>query len=299
MVGQVMRPHCLTLESTREPLEARMHHIALGDISLSRLCYGASITIEPEPHETFFLVTIPIRGKANFEHGGRQVVLNPGMAAVLSPDDATRMHWHSGNEQLILRLSRALVERTLVGYTGQRLEKPLRFDLAFSWREAGPWPRLLEYLADCANHRQLVQQKLVLEQIEQMVAATLLAAQRHTYSDFTQPRPAGVLPRHIKRAQEYMHSHVHEPITAEILAAEIGISARSIQSGFKEFLGCSPSQYLRGLRLDRVRAELVSGVESNVASAALRWGFDHMGRFSTYYKQRFGESPRQSLSRYH
>lgn len=294
-----MRPHCLTLESTRERLEARMHHITLGDISLSRLSYGASITIEPEPHETFFLVTIPVRGQANFEHGGKQVVLNPGMAAVLSPDDATRMHWHSGNEQLILRLSRDLVERTLVGYTGQRLKTPLRFDLAFRWREAGPWPRLLEYLADCANHRQVVQQKLVLEQLEQMVAATLLAAQRHTYSDFTQPRPAGVLPRHIKRAQEYMQAHAHKQVTAEVLAAQTGISARSIQAGFKEFLGCSPSQYLRGLRLDRVRSELASGAEHNVAAAALRWGFEHMGRFSTYYKQRFGESPRQTLSRYH
>ncbi len=298
-VARIMRPHALKLDNNADRLEARMYHMALGDLSLSRLSYGASITIEPEPHETFFLVTMPVRGKANFEHGGQQVVLNPGVAAVLSPDDATRMHWHSGNEQLILRLSRALVERTLVGHIGQRLAQPLRFDLAFHWRNAGPWPLLLQYLAECMNHRQVMQQKLVLDQIEHMVAATLLATQRHNYSCFTIPKAPGVLPRQIKRAQEYMQAHAHEHLTAEILAKEVGISVRSIQAGFKEFLGCSPSRYLRDLRLDRVRAELIKGAEGNVAAVALRWGFEHLGRFSSYYKERFGELPRQTLLRYH
>lgn len=55
--------------------------------------------------------------------------------------------------------------------------------------------------------------------------------------------------------------------------------------------------YLRDLRLQRVRDELLSGSGSPVASVALRWGFEHMGRFATQYRQAFGETPSQTLRR--
>jgi transcriptional regulator GlxA family with amidase domain len=55
--------------------------------------------------------------------------------------------------------------------------------------------------------------------------------------------------------------------------------------------------YLRDLRMERARAELLSGDTHNIAGVALRWGFAHMGRFSAGYKERYGESPSQSLRR--
>jgi transcriptional regulator GlxA family with amidase domain len=57
-------------------------------------------------------------------------------------------------------------------------------------------------------------------------------------------------------------------------------------------------QYLRHLRLDRARADLLHLADvPSVASVALRWGFGHLGRFSADYKERFGESPGESLRR--
>ncbi|KAG1240833.1 hypothetical protein G6F68_017277 [Rhizopus microsporus] len=55
--------------------------------------------------------------------------------------------------------------------------------------------------------------------------------------------------------------------------------------------------YLRDLRMERARAELLSGESHNIAAVALRWGFAHMGRFSAGYKARYGESPSQSVRR--
>ena len=56
--------------------------------------------------------------------------------------------------------------------------------------------------------------------------------------------------------------------------------------------------YLRDARLDRVRAELADltgapGVK--VTEVAMKWGFHHLGRFSAAYRQRFGESPSETL----
>ena len=51
------------------------------------------------------------------------------------------------------------------------------------------------------------------------------------------------------------------------------------------------------LGLQRVREELLNGSGSNVASVALRWGFEHMGRFANQYRRAFGETPSQTLRR--
>jgi AraC-like DNA-binding protein len=72
---------------------------------------------------------------------------------------------------------------------------------------------------------------------------------------------------------------------------------RSLYAGFKEYLGVSPMQYLRDLRMECARTELMSGEASNVSGVALRWGFAHLGRFSNDYKLRYGETPSQTLRR--
>lgn len=49
-------------------------------------------------------------------------------------------------------------------------------------------------------------------------------------------------------------------------------------------------------RLDRCRWQLMSveKQEDSITDIAMRWGFNHLGRFSAMYKKRFGESPRQT-----
>lgn len=298
MVGRVMKPHRLGVVGHGPRLDARMYHAALGDLSVSRLRYGATVEIEPGPLESFFLVQMPLTGGAEIRSGAQQIESTQELASVLSPDDETRMRWEAGNEQFMLRISRSLVERTLIGYLGHPLDRPLRFELGFHWRDTVAWRCLMNYLAECsAQFPELAQHKLVMDQIEQLAASTLLAAHRHNYSETGPVRRTTILPRHIRRAQDYLKANAHEPISAEQLAQVAGVSMRSLYAGFKEFLGVSPMQYLRDLRMECARTELMTGEVSNVSGVALRWGFAHMGRFSNEYKLRYGESPSQTLRR--
>ena len=137
----------------------------------------------------------------------------------------------------------------------------------------------------------------MLAQIEQLAAAVLLASHRHNYSQAQPARNSAVLPRHVRKVQEYLQAHAHEPVQAEQLAAIAGVSTRSLYAGFRDFVGASPMQYLRELRLERARAELLGSDAANVAAVALRWGFAHLGRFSSEYRQRFGETPSETLKR--
>ena len=76
-----------------------------------------------------------------------------------------------------------------------------------------------------------------------------------------------------------------------------GVSIRSLQDGFKKYVGMSPTDYLRNVRLNRVREELLAerSFDSSIADIAFRWGFTHLGRFAKLYHERFGELPSETI----
>jgi len=295
MVGRVMKPHRLGIAGRGQRLQSRMHHVALGEVSLSRLRYGADVDIEPGPLGDFFLVQMPLKGWAHVKCGDQAVESGPDVASVLNPSESTTMRWRADSDQIMVRVSRALVERTLAVQLGRPLHDCIRFRLGFRWRDCELWTQLITYILKCASQvQQLQRHQLVVTHIEQLVAATLLSVHAHNYEHAAPARSGAVLPRHVRKVQEYLNAHAHEPIRAEQLASMAGVSLRSLYAGFKEFCGVSPMQYLRDLRLERAHADLLSG-SGSVGGVALRWGFGHLGRFSADYRKRFGESPSDSL----
>ncbi|WP_344794610.1 helix-turn-helix domain-containing protein [Frondihabitans peucedani] len=100
-------------------------------------------------------------------------------------------------------------------------------------------------------------------------------------------------------ALEFVHSHAEMPLTTTDIAQAAGLSLRGLQHAFSRQFEMTPTEYLRGVRLDRVRVDLLAATPSRetVASIAHRWGFSHSGRFSSAYAKRFGEYPTETLRR--
>ncbi len=98
-------------------------------------------------------------------------------------------------------------------------------------------------------------------------------------------------------AVEYLHHHAAEPITPADAARAAGLHTRTLQLHCRRELGMSPTAYLRDIRLGRTRSELAASApqETTVGEVARKWGFSHLGRFSSAYRTRFGESPSQTL----
>ncbi|WP_176491491.1 AraC family transcriptional regulator [Curtobacterium sp. 'Ferrero'] len=103
----------------------------------------------------------------------------------------------------------------------------------------------------------------------------------------------------LRAAVEHIHAHAAEDITVRELSAIAGLSVRSVQESFRRVFDVSPLTYLRQVRLDRVREELLAQDPQvgAVGDVARRWGFTHLGRFSASYAERFGEYPKQTLRR--
>ena len=298
IVGRAMKPHELKVLSGQR-VEARMHHAVFGDVCVSRLCYGADVQIDPGQLTDFFLVMMPLRGASQVRSGDDELTSCGSLGTVASPTQSLSMRWSGDNDQLMIRIARPFMERMLSAQRGRPVERPIEFKLGFEWRANPAWQCALRFAVDCAESGiQPGQHKLLLSRAEEVVAMALLAAQPHNHGDDPLPRRQAVLPRHVHRVQEFLRAHAHEPVTATQLAEIAGCSLRGLYAGFQEFSGQSPMQFLRDLRLDHVRADLLAGnASASVSSVALRWGFSHLGRFSADYKARYGEHPSETLRR--
>jgi transcriptional regulator GlxA family with amidase domain len=95
-----------------------------------------------------------------------------------------------------------------------------------------------------------------------------------------------------------MIDNADAPITVSDVSAELGISVRSLQAGFRQWRSTTPNAFLRQVRLQRVRDELLRGdAETSVTATALRFGFAHFGRLSASYRAAFKELPSATLRR--
>ena len=84
LVAGVMRSHRLSVVGEHERLQARMHYAALGSVALSRLSYGASGQIDPDPLDAFFLIQMPLAGGAQIACNGQRIDSSPELASTPS-----------------------------------------------------------------------------------------------------------------------------------------------------------------------------------------------------------------------
>jgi AraC-like DNA-binding protein len=78
---------------------------------------------------------------------------------------------------------------------------------------------------------------------------------------------------------------------------KIGTSARSLSAACRECLGISPKQYVLRRHLDLARQALQADNCRRVTEVATRFGFFELSRFSTKYRELYGELPSETLRR--
>ncbi len=100
-----------------------------------------------------------------------------------------------------------------------------------------------------------------------------------------------------RRAQRYVLEHFEDVPSLRDLCAQAASSHATLDRGLRELYGLSPLLYLKMLRLSRARKDLRQPNEdTTMTDVALRWGFLELGRFSVQYRQRFGETPSETLA---
>jgi LacI family transcriptional regulator len=95
----------------------------------------------------------------------------------------------------------------------------------------------------------------------------------------------------VVRALRYIHMHAHHGIVVNDILREVPISRRSLEIQFRSYLGRSPAEEIRRIRLDRGR-QLLGRRELSITEIALACGFSNATRFGVAFRKCFGTTPR-------
>ncbi len=247
------------------------------------------------------LLSLPLQGGAEFVSGARSVTSSRGMAALVDLAGVSRFVHSAKRRSLGVCIARGEVIQRLSDLIERPVDWPL--DLAENIDLTDGVGQMLIAMAaglraSLATDTRLLQSRIAMSQVKSAFIAVLLEGVPHRLCDELRKPVSGVSPYYVKRAVEYMWANASRPISAAEIAAECGVGVRALQSGFTRFKSMPMMAYLREIRLNAVRKELHGpcGVVS-IADTAQKWGFTHLGRFSSEYEKRFGELPSQTRRR--
>lgn len=290
------------LRVPREGVDVTLNAVADHHLTLGFLTYRASTALVMPPTGDCYVVNLTTRGssQASRSDGGRATTAPGVRGLVLNPTQRNTVHWTPTTEQLHLKLPRSSLENHLGELLGRAVAEVVDFDfgLDLTTPQGSSLLNAVQFLAAELNRPGgLADMPLAREQLEAYVMTQLLHAGRHQFTAALDAPADIVRYGRLAPVVEYMRGNADQPLTPHELARVGCMSVRTLHASFQQVFGESPMSYLRTLRLDHVRGELLRSDSAvvRVTEVAMRWGFFHQSRFAQQYRDRFGELPSTTL----
>ncbi|MBO0983897.1 AraC family transcriptional regulator [Rathayibacter sp. SD072] len=284
------------LRAEPQPGSFFFRYTALGDerVSIRTSAFRGSIRGEIAP-EGEYVVSWLHAGHGVMDVGREETPLQRARPAVFPTGRPFEFDFGEYDQRLV-HIDAEFLQELAAEWTGADAA-PLLFDhhavpravdVGAWWDAVGDLSRLLRGRATA----------LQLAEADRAVALRLLAAFPHrpfqVPDEVLRPRNA-----HLLRAAEFVHAFASSPISLADIATAAALTPRALQLAFRRHFGLTPLGYLRDVRLDRARDELLRAEPSDttIAAVAAQWGFLNAGRFAGAYVKRFGEYPLETLRR--
>lgn len=281
------------------PMDARIYSADVGSIHLVDLQYGADMDVEAHLGDEHFLVHLALDGQTTMWAEGERYLLRPDEMLISSPNTPLRVHMTRQCRHMAVRMPVAVC----TDYLSQQLHIPVNRPLEFYPGRQGArelplvWRGMIHHLSDQLRLGPgIIGNRRVQKQYGMLLAEVLLGNYCNSYSEQIALHGNDISPRHVRRAREIIHDSLEETISIGALAAQVGVSVRSLQNGFKHFQGLTPLEYVRRHRLERLHSALLdSEGGANVTELMLECGIVNFGRYAQYYRQQYGCLPSETL----
>jgi AraC family ethanolamine operon transcriptional activator len=103
--------------------------------------------------------------------------------------------------------------------------------------------------------------------------------------------------RLVSEAEDYVDAAGGRPVHISELCSVLRVSRRSLHRAFADMLGIGPAAYLRCRRLSTIQSVLKRSdpATTSIGELAFENGFPEAGRFASYYRAYFGETPSETF----
>lgn len=101
------------------------------------------------------------------------------------------------------------------------------------------------------------------------------------------------------RALRFIQTHAFQDIVVKDILNEVPISRRSLEIQFQHYLGRSPAEEIRRVRLEKGK-DLLARSDFSIGEIAVACGFANTTRFGVAFRKRYGQTPlayRKQLAR--
>ncbi|AIY39308.1 Putative transcriptional regulator [Collimonas arenae] len=288
-------------------VDTALFKATIRQLQIFMLKYGAEVVVRPTLFQGFVLVHMTLSGVAEIEADGQKIRIPQGQAAVIAPKRNLRLWWQAGSEQLILKVPVALFSEIDLRRDVDLAGTPSL--LLLPQQVASHWELLMQSLlgvlglpAPAASHTEWINhfERGAVEFLwSQLAPGSVSSALADTGKQSAAEIGDHGKFRQLEALENYIQARLCAPVTLADLARATGVSVRGLNILCHRHHGVAPMDLLRNIRLDAARRRLLEQPAATVTETAFEFGFAHMGRFSAYYRQRFGELPKQTLVRHH
>lgn len=197
---------------------------------------------------------------------------------------------------------RALTLPVSLLYTvaGRAPSAPLRFvsPRPASAADRTRWTSATGYIDTLLASPAAAASPLIIGSAARLLAATVLVAFPNSWDTDPAARDrTDASTATLRRAIAFIDEHAARDISVADVAAAAHVTIRAVQIAFRRHYGTTPAGYLRRVRLDRARQDLLAAdpARESVTAVAYRWGFASPGQFTAAYQQAYGVTPDQTL----
>lgn len=279
---------------------ATLRTLSIGSIVLSRFCFGVPTRADEfDPSSGNIIVVNTLRGSVRHPLAdGVDADTRPGDSYVV--DCSRTEYWNiadGGDLQFNLTIPHRLMEETAQRWYGFVPDDDLWKKRLVFGRGQSAWLSLLDYATRSVDARSDgIDNPLIEKRIEETLCIELLRNWAECAGLNLETGARSAAPRYVHEAERLIEEHADRAMTVMDIAARLGVSARSLSEGFRRFRGITPHDYMTARRLDSLRKALMAARPGEtVSSIAAARGYVNLAAMSAGYRQRFGESPFQTL----
>jgi len=295
----LLGPHDLVTRDRSGVIDFWHKNADFCQFSFNEFSYGRDVVTSAQLSMEQYFIIFTVSGHISVQLRSREFLTGADSVYVVSPDRFTS-DISADCRQLVIRIGAEPLHRYLQQFYDIQINAPLEFT-PFPCSIRQQTPGLQQMVAmicrELGREGTSFSDVHVRGSLEQALIGVLLHEIPHNYQWQVQTEQRLLVPRCIKVARDYIHSHVQERISVHEIATVANVSPRALQAGFRRYLNVTPLTYLRNVRLDIAHAELTraGAGDLSVTEIAFRCGFADLSKFAQYYRRRFGRHPSLTL----
>lgn len=280
---------------------AKLQVDEIGQIKVTRFAYGVPVHLDRfDPEAGNILVLTTLRGA--LRHKETETAHTETAGGTSFVVDCSRTdYWLDADPdhlQLNLTIPHQALAETAHRWLGFIPDDRLWMRRVRFGGSGSRWHALQAYMLQGLRSGHMMPGAPLTRHLEEMLSLDLLHNWAEGAGLSLKDGARAAAPHYVREAEALMEAEAQDAPTIGEVARRVGVSARTLSEGFRQFRGITPRDFLNDRRLDGLHAALLAaGPGASVTTLASAWGYVNLGAMAGRYRARFGEPPSATLAR--